>query len=156
MCMGSRRGGGGKGQVYISARVRKGSYRGEGRVGCTVFYVYSGLGGEGPKEVAEVAIDEHCSGHAGNGEVCTFCNTILGWRVRDSFFERDTVTFTMLLHFPTSEFGGVVNAEDAEAFTHEVFCCSLEFDKVIACLIMRFHEKKENEMGVTVYKHDIV
>ena len=146
----------GKVGFILVPEFKRGLIGGEGRVGCTVFYVYSGLGGEGPKEVAEVAIDEHCSGHAGNGEVCTFCNTILGWRVRDSFFERDTMTFTMLLHFPMSEFRGVVNAEDAEAFAREVFCCSLEFNKVIACLVMRFHEKKENETGVTVYKHDIV
>ena len=121
-----------------------------------VFYVYSGLCGEGPEEITEVAINEHCSDHAGDGKVGAFCDTILRWGARDSFFKQDTVGFTVFFHFPTSELGGVVNLKDGESLPCEVFCGSLELDEEVACLITGFHEKEGNETGVTIYKHDVI
>ena len=118
--------------------------------------MYGSLCGEGPEEITEVAIDEHRSDHAGNGKVCVFGDAILRWGVGDSFFKQDTMSFTVIFHFPTSEFGGVVNVENGESFPCEVFCGSLEFNEEVACLIMGFHKKKGNETGVTVYKHNVI
>jgi hypothetical protein len=50
---------------------------------------------KGPEEIAEIHVDEHSLGHAANGEVRAFSNTILWWRVSDGFFVCDTMCLAM-------------------------------------------------------------
>ena len=56
-----------------------------------LFDVGGGKDGEGPEPVAKVGVDQHGSGHAAEGEVRSFGNAVLGWRIRDRFFVGDTV-----------------------------------------------------------------
>lgn len=49
----------------------------QGRVWGAIFDVNSSLSGKRPEEVAEIGINEHCSGHACDGKVGVFSDTIL-------------------------------------------------------------------------------
>ena len=57
-----------------------------------------------PEEVTEVGIDEHSMGHAADGEVCAFSDTILRGGIRDHFLIDDSLCLAIGFHLPLYEF----------------------------------------------------
>jgi hypothetical protein len=54
------------------------------------------------------------------------------------------------------EFRHIVNMEEANLFTTEVFCHFLKFSKQQRGLPSSFHEEQSNEVRVVVNKEDVI
>lgn len=111
---------------------------------------------ERPEEVTKVCVDKHGAGHAADSEVCSFGDAVLGRGVRDGFLVCDAVCFTVRLHLPTHEFGGVVYLQRSEFFAVEFLGCCLKLYEQGKGFIPAFHEEQSNKSRVVVNEKYVV
>jgi hypothetical protein len=100
-----------------------------------LFYVCGSEHGKRPEEVAKIRVNEHGAGHATDCEISSFCDTVLRGGIGNGFLVCDAFCFAILFHLALNKLGCVVNVEDFEFFTGEVFSHCLELGEQGECFV---------------------
>ena len=126
----------------------------ERRMRRAVFDMNRGLDSERPIPIAEVRVNEKCTGYAGECEIAAFRDTVLTWRIRDSLFVGNAGGFAIGLKFSLDEFRGIVDAEEGDFFMAKVLCDRAKLVEAIRRLIPGGDEEEGNITRVTTNKQN--